>query len=151
MGRLLQCVLFCATLVGSGNAAAILLSLLKELQKESQAIGHLASISSQWCSDSAHQDLGMVQVIQGQLDDATIAVQQIRSDEKRLQSELTLAESTQQQREQQLSDATSTSNFAAAEFNSEQDQLNKTLEASQHAMRLLKAQMQMDADQPQDL
>merc|ERR1719197_690018 len=147
MRHLPKCALLLVTLFGGGNAAAILLSLLKELQKESQAIGHLASISSQWCSDAAHQNLGMSQVIQGQLDDATIAVQQIRSDEKRLQSELTLAQSTQQQREQQLQDATSTSNFAAAEFASEQDQLNKTLDASKHAMKLLKAQMQMDAQQ----
>lgn len=143
--------LFLATLIGSTDAAAVLLSLLKELQKESQAIGHLNSLSSQWCGDTSHQNLAMAQVTQGQLDDATIAVQQIRSDEKRLQSELTLAQSTQEQREQQLQDATSTSNFAKAEFASEADQLSKTLEASQHAMRLLKAQLQMDADQQQDL
>jgi hypothetical protein len=140
-----------AALVSSTDAAAILLSLLKELQKESQAIGHLASISSQWCSDATHQNLGMAQVIQGQLDDATIAVQQIRSDEKRLQSELTLADATLQQRQQQLDDATSTSNFAAAEFSSEQEQLSKTLEASQHAMKLVKAQIQMDASQQAQL
>jgi len=151
VGHLLKRALFLAALLGGADAAAILLSLLKELQKESQAVGHLASISSQWCSDAAHQNLGMSQVIQGQLDDATIAVQQIRSDEKRLQSELTLAESTQQQREQQLQDAMSTSKFAATEFSSEQDQLNKTLEASNHAMRLVKAQMQMDAQQQEQL
>merc|ERR1719174_3081558 len=125
-------VLFLATLFFGTDGAAILLSLLKELQKESQAIGHLASISNQWCSDAAHQNLGMVQVIQGQLDDATIAVQQIRSDEKRLQSELTLAQSTQTQREQQLQDATTTANFAAAEFASEQEQLSKTIAAAEH-------------------
>jgi sulfur carrier protein ThiS len=133
------------------DAAAILLSLLKELQKESQAISQLAGISSQWCGEAAHQDQGMAQVIQGQLDDATIAVQQIKSDEKRLQSELTLARSTQQQREQQLQDATQTSNFAAAEFASERDQLNKTLEACKHSMTLVKAQMKMDAQQQEQL
>jgi len=151
VAHLLKCALFLVALIGGADAAAILLSLLKELQKESQAIGHLASISSQWCSDTAHQNLGMTQVIQGQLDDATIAVQQIRSDEKRLQSELTLAMSTQTQREQQLQDATSTSNFAAAEFGSEQDQLNKTLTAAQHGMQLVKAQMTMDAEQQAQL
>lgn len=151
MRHFLKCALFLATLLYGADSAAILLSLLKELQKQSQAIGHLASISNQWCSDAAHQNMGMVQVIQGQLDDATIAVQQIRSDEKRLQSELTLAQSTQQQRESQLQDATMTSNFASSEFASEQDQLNKTLEASQHAMRLIKAQISMDAEQQEQL
>jgi len=151
MRHLLKCAVISATLVCGANAAAILLSLLKDLQKQSQAIGHLASISTEWCNDAGHQNLGMVQVIQGQLDDATIAVQQIRSDEKRLQSELTLAQSTQTQREQQLQDASTTSKFASAEFTSEQDQLNKTLEASQHAMRLVKAQMQMDTDQQEQL
>jgi len=146
-----RCALFLAAYISCADGAAILLSLLKELQKESQAIGHLGSISSQWCSDAAHQNVGLAQVIQGQLDDATIAVQQIKSDEKRLQSELTLATSTQQQREQQLQDATATSNFASAEFTSEQDQLNKTLDASQHAMRLVKAQMSMDAQQQEQL
>lgn len=140
-----------ASLASCTDAAAILLSLLKELQKESQAIGHLGGISSQWCTDTVHQNTGMAQVIQGQLDDATIAVQQIRSDEKRLQSELTLARSTQQQREQQLQDATSTSNFATAEFTSERDQLNNTITATKHAMRLVKAQLQMDAQQQQQL
>jgi len=148
---LLRWGLFLVALIGGIDGAAVLLSLLKELHKESQAIGHLNSLSSQWCGDTSHQNLAMAQVTQGQLDDATIAVQQIRSDEKRLQSELTLARSTQQQREQQLQDATSTSNFAKAEFASEADQLSKTLEASQHAMRLLKAQLQMDADQQQEL
>lgn len=151
MRHFLKCTLFLASLIYGADAAAILLSLLKELQKQSQAIGHLSSISTQWCNDAAHQNLGMVQVIQGQLDDATIAVQQIRSDEKRLQSELTLAQSTQQQREQQLQDATTTSSFATSEFTSEQDQLNKTLEASQHAIRLVKAQIQMDADQQEQI
>jgi len=151
VGHFFKCTLLLVISFSGADAAAILLSLLKELQKESQAIGHLASISSQWCSDAAHQNVGMSQVIQGQLDDATIAVQQIRSDEKRLQSELTLAQSTQQQREQQLQDAMATSNFAAAEFASEQDQLNKTLDASSHAMRLVKAQMQMDAQQQEQL
>jgi len=151
VAHFIKCALFVAALIGGADGAAILLSLLKELQKESQAIGHLASISSQWCSDAAHQNLGMTQVIQGQLDDATIAVQQIRSDEKRLQSELTLARSTQQQREQQLQDATSTSSFAAAEFSSESDQLNKTLIAAQHGMRLVKAQMTMDTQQQEQL
>merc|ERR1719389_920648 len=138
MRHFLKYALFLASLIYGADAAAILLSLLKELQKQSQAIGHLSSISTQWCNDATHQNLGMVQVIQGQLDDATIAVQQIRSDEKRLQSELTLAQSTQFQREQQLQDASSTSKFAQEEFASEQDQLNKTLEASNHAMRLVK-------------
>merc|ERR1719389_640169 len=138
MRHFLKYALFLASLIYGADAAAILLSLLKELQKQSQAIGHLSSISTQWCNDAAHQNLGMVQVLQGQLDDATIAVQQIRSDEKRLQSELILAESTQQQRESQLQDATSTSNFAAAEFASEKDQLNSTLEATKHAIQLVK-------------
>jgi len=151
MRHFLKCAVILATLTCGANAAAILLSLLKELQKQSQAISQLASISTEWCSDAAHQNLGMVQVIQGQLDDATIAAQQIRSDEKRLQSELTLAQSTQTQREQQLQDASTTSNFASSEFASEQDQLNKTLEASQHAMRLVKAQMQMDTEQEEQL
>jgi len=151
MQHLLKWALFLATLVCGTDGAAILLSLLKELQKQSSAIGHLASISNQWCSDAAHQNLGMVQVIQGQLDDATIAVQQIRSDEKRLQSELTLAQSTQTQREQQLGDATTTSNFASLEFSSEQEQLNKTLEASQHAIKLVKAEMKMDTAQQDQL
>jgi hypothetical protein len=144
MGHLPKFALFLVTLFGSSNAAAILLSLLKELQKESENIGHLTSISQQWCDDALHQTRNMDQVIQGQLDDATIAVQQIQSDEKRLQSELTLAQSTQQQREQQLQDALATSKFAAAEFESEKDQLNKTLEASQHAVKLLKTEMQVD-------
>jgi len=151
MSRLLRCILVCTTSCICADAAAVLLSLLKELQKQSQAINHLAGISSQWCSDAAHQDLGMMQVTQGQLDDATIAVQQIQSDEKRLQSELTLAKATQQQREQQLKDATSTSNFATAEFASEQDQLSKSLEACKHGIRLVKAQMQMDTEQQGEL
>merc|ERR1719253_511489 len=151
MQHLLKWALFLATLVCGTDGAAILLSLLKELQKQSSAIGHLASISNQWCSDAAHQNLGMVQVIQGQLDDATIAVQQIRSDEKRLQSELTLAQSTQMQREQQLGDATTTSSFAAAEFDSEANQLSKTLDASQHAIKLVKAQIKMDAHDQEQL
>jgi hypothetical protein len=145
------CVLFMATFIRHTSAAAILLSLLKELQKESLALNHLATISSQWCSDAEHQNVGMAQTIQGQLDDATIAVQQIKSDEKRLQSEVTLARSTQQQREQQLQDSLATAKFAAAEFQSEQDQLAKTIEASQHAMRLVKAQMQMDTQEQQQL
>lgn len=133
------------------NAAAILLSLMKELQKESQAINHLASISSQWCSDAQHQSTAMTQVIQGQLDDATVAVQQIQSDLTRLQSEVALAKSTQDQREQQLKDAVATSKFAIAEFTSEQDQLNKTLGATEHAMKLVNAQMQMDDQQQRQL
>lgn len=151
MRNFAKSALLLATYIHGANGAAILLSLLKELQKQSQAIGHLSSISTQWCNDATHQNLGMVQVIQGQLDDATIAVQQIRSDEKRLQSELTLAQSTQFQREQQLQDASTTANFATSEFASEQDQLNKTLEASQHAIRLVKAQMQMDSDQMEQI
>jgi hypothetical protein len=124
---------------------------MKELQKESQTINQLASISSQWCSAAQHQSSTMTQVIQGQLDDATVAMQQIQSDLTRLQSEVALATSTQQQREQQLKDAVATSKFAAAEFTSEQDQLNRTLGATEHAMRLVKAQMQMDDAQQQQL
>lgn len=149
--RCLFCTCILVGLATGVNAAAILLSLLKELQKESQAVKQLASISAQWCSDAEHQSVGMAQVIQGQLDDASVAVQQIRSDETRLQSEVTLARSTQQQREQQLQDAIATSKFAVAEFASEQDQLNKTIGAAEHAMRLVKAQMQMDAQQQQQL
>jgi hemerythrin len=124
---------------------------MKELQKESQAVNQLASISSQWCSDAQHQSLAMTQVIQGQLDDATVAAQQIQSDLTRLQSEVALARSTQEQREQQLKDAVATSKFALAEFTSEQDQLNKTLAATEHAIRLVKAQLQMDDQQQRQL
>jgi len=145
------CALLLTSLIRSVDGAAILLSLLKELQKQSQAIGRLSGISAQWCGDASHQNVGMAQVIQGQLDDATIAVQQIKSDEKRLQSELRLAESTQKQREQQLQDATATSKFAAMEFASEQDQLSKTLQAASHASRLVRVQMRMDAEQQQQL
>jgi chromosome segregation ATPase len=140
-----------ASLATTVNAAAILLSLMKELQKESVAINQLESISSQWCSDAHHQSSAMAQVMQGQLDDATVAKQQIQSDLTRLHSEVALATSSQDQREQQLRDALSTSRFAAAEFASEQEQVNKTLEATQHAMRLVKAQMQMDDQQQQQL
>eukprot|EP00427_Karlodinium_veneficum_P003964 CAMPEP_0169165142 /NCGR_PEP_ID=MMETSP1015-20121227/59251_1 /TAXON_ID=342587 /ORGANISM="Karlodinium micrum, Strain CCMP2283" /LENGTH=252 /DNA_ID=CAMNT_0009237707 /DNA_START=223 /DNA_END=979 /DNA_ORIENTATION=+ len=93
----------------------------------------------------------MTQVIQGQLDDATVAAQQIQSDLTRLQSEVALARSTQEQREQQLKDAVATSKFALAEFTSEQDQLNKTLAATEHAIRLVKAQLQMDDQQQRQL
>jgi len=148
---LVKLAFFFVSFAVSVDGAAILLSLLKELQKQSQAVGQLASISSKWCSDAAHEETGVSQVMQGQLDDATIAVQQIRSDEKRLESELALALATQRQREQQLQDATSTSSFAAAEFSSEQQQLNSTIDACQHGMRLLKAQIQMDTSQQEQL
>jgi hypothetical protein len=145
------CALLMAATIRSSESAAILLSLLKELQKESQTVTHLAGLSSQWCADAEHLNSGMVQAIQGQLDDATIAMQQIMSDERRLHSEVSLSKSTQSQREQQLQDAVATSKFAAAEFASEQDQLAKTITAAQHAMRLVKAQMQMDTEQQQQL
>jgi hemerythrin len=93
----------------------------------------------------------MAQVIQGQLDDATVAEQQIQSDLTRLQSEVALATSTQEQRESQLRDAVATSEFAVAEFASEQEQLNKTLAATEHAIRLVNAQMQNDDQQQRQL
>merc|ERR1719171_2691913 len=79
----------------------------------------------------------MIDAIKRRLDEAAIEVRQISSDSKRLNSELSLVRSTSKEKSQQLADATDTEHFAAVEFASEQRQVEKTLEAAHHAVRLL--------------
>lgn len=144
-------IVILAAVVVHADATAVLLSLLREFQKESDAIVRLAGFSKEWCDDASRQNVGMAQALQGELDDASDAVQQMKSDEKRLQSELRLSKSTQKERDDQLGDAVSTSNFATAEFDSEHEQLTQTLEVSKKALRLLKAQANSDAQQQLEL
>lgn len=119
------------------DAAAVLSSLLKRLQDEQTQRAHFSDTFSQWCGAVGSQKVGMIDAIKRRLDEAAIEVRQISSDSKRLNSELSLVRSTSEEKSQQLADATDTERFAAVEFASEQRQVEKTLEAAHHAVRLL--------------
>merc|ERR1719316_1079279 len=93
------------------NAFTVFSTLLKDLQAEEQEGNKLASGISKWCADTESNKVTMIQAIQRQIDEAAIVMQQVASDEKRLQSELNLVSSTGREREQQLKDADATGHF----------------------------------------
>lgn len=119
------------------DAAAILGSLLKKLESESEAGKRAAESMGKWCKESVGQKAAMVQTIQRQLDEAAIAIKQVGSDSKRLKSEQNLIQSTSEEKAQQLQDAMSTAELASSEYAGEKRELENTIEAARHAVRLL--------------
>lgn len=119
------------------DAASVLTALLKRLQAEQGERAQASSERSQWCSVASTQKTSIEEAIQRRLDEAAIELRQISSDSKRLDSEMNLVQSTEREQKQQLVDASSTEQFAVEEFASEQRQVEQTVEAAHHAIRLL--------------
>lgn len=114
----------------------------------------LVGLVSHWCHDSSAQKAGLASVLQRQLNEASIAVRQVGLEEKRLGSEARLANSTRLEKERQLEDAASTANLALAEFQNEQQRMERTIKAAAHAMTLIEtreAQRLSDPDAGKEL
>lgn len=124
------------------DASATLSSLLKNLQAEQEAAAHSSGAFQQWCQDSEGQKQGMIEAIQRKVDETNIMMRQIRSDTKRLNSELSLIQANNQEKVKQLQEADDTEVFATQEYEESQKDEDKTIEAARHAVRLVSTAVQ---------
>lgn len=131
--------------LAKATAAPLLLSLLKELKGEAEASMKYSATMSKWCSDTKKQKMSMVTVLKRKLDEAAIAVRQVDSEETRLAAEVRLANKTVGQKQKQLHDAAATASFAYAEFDSEQKQIEKTIDAAERTIRFIEMQQAQQA------
>jgi hypothetical protein len=126
--------------MAKATAAPVLLSLLKELKGEAEASLQYSSAMTKYCKETKTQKISMVQVLKRQLDEAAIATAQVDSEEARLSAEEHLANHTAQEKQMQLLTAAATSNFAHEEFDHEQRQIQKTVDATSRTIRFIQMQ-----------
>jgi len=119
------------------DASATLSSLLKNLQAEQTAAYQFSGAFQQWCQDSEGQKQGVIETIQRKVDETNIMMRQIKSDTKRLESELNLIQANNQEKVKQLQEADDTETFATEEYKESQKDMDKTIEAARHAVRLV--------------
>jgi len=124
------------------DASSTLTALLKNLQAEQESAGHFSGTFQQWCQNSEGQKQGIIETIQRKVDETTIMMRQIKSDAKRLQSELSLIQANNQEKVKQLAEADDTESFATQEYEESQKDMDKTIEASRHAVRLVSSAVQ---------
>jgi len=118
------------------DAAAVLSSLLKEFQSEQKAAGSFQEGLHQWCQRSASQKQIMAETMQRKVDESNIMLEQIKSETTRLESELSLIQTNKQEKMQQMMEANDTESFVAQEYSKELKDMDKTIEAARHAVRL---------------
>jgi hypothetical protein len=119
------------------DASATLSSLLRNLEAEQEAAGQFSGTFHQWCQDSEGQKQGMIETIQRKVDETNIMMRQIKSDSKRLESELNLIQANNAEKVKQLQEADDTESFASEEYVESQKDMDKTIEAARHAVRLV--------------
>jgi len=124
------------------DASATLSSLLKNLQAEEAAAAHFSGAFQQWCQDSEGQKQGMLETIQRKVDETNIMMRQIKSDTKRLTSELSLIQANNEEKAKQLQEADETETFATQEYEESQKDMDKTIQAARHAVRLVSTAVQ---------
>lgn len=140
-GKLRQDVISSSAVgIAQTTAAPLLLTLLKDLRTEAEASLVLEGSTADWCRDARGQKSGMASALQRQLDEANNEMRQVALDGKRLSSEASLINSTTEQKEQQLKDATLTRIAASAEFQNERGQMQALLDATEHAIQLVEIQ-----------
>jgi len=127
------------------GAAPLLLSLLKELKGEAEATMKYSASMTKWCKDTKAQKVSMITVLQRQLDEVAVAMQQVRTEEGRLSAQEHLANSMAQEKQTQLQKAATTARFAHAEFDSEQRQVDKTIDAASRTIHFIKMQQAQQA------
>lgn len=118
------------------DAAAVLSSLLKEFQSEQKAADSFQEGFHQWCQRSASQKQIMAETMQRKVDESNIMMDQIKSETTRLESELNLIQTNKQEKMQQMMEANDTESFVAQEYSKELKDMDKTIEAARHAVRL---------------
>jgi hypothetical protein len=79
----------------------------------------------------------MIETIQRKVDETNIMMRQIQSDSKRLESELSLIQANNEEKGKQLQEADDTESFATEEYTESQKDMDKTIEAARHAVRLV--------------
>lgn len=113
-------------------------SLLGELRAQANAGVRYSNLMAAWCRDANANKAAYSLVLERQLEAANSATKQLSLEEQRLGSEQRLVRFTISQKQQQLSDAESTMNFATKEFDTEQRQMLETLGSIKHALHLAK-------------
>lgn len=124
-------------LAAAPDGASPLLSLLKELRAEKEANVRLTSSLAQWCRGALKQKAGMAEALRWKLNEAKATARQLDMDERRLGGELSLASSAHQEKQQQLATAVSTADGAAADYASQQEELEKTMNAAANAVKYI--------------
>lgn len=118
------------------DATAVVSALLKELQSEQKGDEQFSAVFQQWCQNSESQKQGMAQSMQRKVDDSKSMMRQIESETKRLENELSLIQANKQEKMRQLMEANDTESFVAHEYSMELSDMDKTIEAAQHAVHL---------------
>mmetsp|Transcript_87946 Transcript_87946/g.174565 ORF Transcript_87946/g.174565 Transcript_87946/m.174565 type:complete len:692 (+) Transcript_87946:69-2144(+) len=111
-------------------------SLLGELRTQADAGVRYSGLMAGWCRNAKANKLAYSMVLQRQLDAANSATKQLTLEEQRLGSEQRLVQFTIAQKQQQLSDAEATMNFATQESEMEQHQMVDSLDSIKNALHL---------------
>mmetsp|Transcript_36265 Transcript_36265/g.85081 ORF Transcript_36265/g.85081 Transcript_36265/m.85081 type:complete len:604 (+) Transcript_36265:142-1953(+) len=126
------------------------LAVASELRGEVEATKRVSEDFAAWCGEAEEHWSSMSAQLQRRFDRAESLQKQVSADERRLLSELQVAEQQLNQQQEQLKSAAATSSMALSELDAEQGQVSTVLSAAQKAEHLLHAQGMLASHQQDD-
>jgi len=119
--------------------APVLIELMKGLRSDAEAGLRRSSLLGQWCKDDRTQKTNLLSVVKRQLSEMEIAAQEIAGQERRLASEMRIANASRSLKEQELVAAKASERDAHEQLEGDESRIERTLGDADKALKFVGA------------